>query len=137
MNRIHSMSAGATIATLALATALFSASAHAEGVPAAVAPAVAAKLAWRGDAPDVGVPEMRIARRGGFLSVQSDLRNGGDKDHTLYYRYRWLDQAGNQVGNGDAWKQLGLLSKTQHTLKGTAPHASVTDFRLELSFESQ
>jgi len=115
---------------------LVAAPALADAVPAGVSPAVAAKLAWRGDAPDMGVPEIRVARRGGFLSVQSDLRNGGEKDQTLYYRYRWLDQSGNQVGDGDAWKQLNLFAKARQTLKGTAPHPSVADFRLELSFEA-
>lgn len=126
-----------TGASIALATLLLSVPARAEGPSASTSPAVAAKLAWRGEAPDVAVPEMRVARRGGFLSIQSDLRNGGDKDHTLYYRYSWLDQSGNQVGNGDGWKQIRLLSKSQQMVKGTAPHVSVTDFRLELSFESQ
>jgi len=129
MKSLHSLCAGALIA---LATA--HAPAQAQG--SATSPAVAAKLAWRGEAPQASVPEIRIARRGGFLSVQADLRNSADKDQTLYYRYRWLDQAGNQVGGGDAWKQLTLLSKSQETVKGTAPQASVTDFRLELSFET-
>lgn len=109
----------------------------AQTVAGATSPAVAAKLSLRGEAPHVSVPEVRIARRGGFLSVQSDLRNAGPEDQTVFYRYRWLDQSGNQHGNGDAWKQLNLLSETQQTVKGTAPHASVSDFRLELSFEGK
>ena len=132
MNRILS-----DCATVWLSGAcLLAAPAFADAVPPSISPAVAAKLAWRGEAPDMAVPEIRVARRGGFLSVQSDLRNRGEKDQTLYYRYRWLDQAGNQVGEGDAWKQLNLFAKAQQTLKGTAPHLSVADFRLELSFEA-
>ena len=123
-------------ASLAGACLLAAPLALADAVPASVSPAVATKLAWRGEAPDMAVPEIRVARKGGFLSVQSDLRNGGEKDQALYYRYRWLDQHGNQVGDGDAWKQLNLFAKAQQTLKGTAPHLSVADFRLELSFET-
>ncbi len=134
MNRLLNWCALACVAGafLPLAAPL----ARADAVPASVSPAVAAKLAWRGEAPDMAVPEIRVARKGGFLSVQSDLRNGGEKDQALYYRYRWLDQHGNQVGDGDAWKQLNLFAKAQQTLKGTAPHLSVADFRLELSFET-
>ena len=81
-------------ASLAGACLLAAPLALADAVPASVSPAVAAKLAWRGEAPDMAVPEIRVARKGGFLSVQSDLRNGGEKDQALYYRYRWLDQHG-------------------------------------------
>jgi len=123
-------------ASLAGACLLATPLAFADAVPASISPAVAAKLAWRGEAPDFALPEIRVARRGGFLSVQADLRNGGENDQTVYYRYRWTDQSGNQVGEGTAWKQLHLLAKAQQTLKGTAPHASVADFRLELNFEN-
>lgn len=133
MNRLLNWSA---LASLAAACLLAAPVGWADPVPASISPAVAAKLAWRGEAPDVALPEIRVARRGGFLSVQSDLRNAGEQDQALYYRYRWYDQAGNQLGDGDAWKQLKLLAKAQQTLKGTAPHASVADFRLELSFEA-
>lgn len=134
MNRLLTLCAQASLAgACLLATPL----AFADAVPASISPAVAAKLAWRGEAPEFALPEIRVARRGGFLSVQSDLRNGGETDRTLYYRYRWVDQAGNQLGEGGAWKQLNVLAKAQQTLKGTAPHASAADFRLELNFENR
>lgn len=120
-----------SLAAMALSTSVLS-----QSPTPATSPAVASKLTVRGEAPDTFVPEIRIARKGDMLSVQSDLRNGGKKDQGLFYRYRWLDPSGNQYGNGDAWKQLNLLSMSQQTIKGTAPHPSVSDFRLELSFES-
>ncbi len=120
-----------SLAALALGT-----SSLAQSQNSATSPAVASKLSIRGEAPDTFVPEIRMARKGDMLSVQSDLRNGGKRDQGLFYRYRWLDQSGNQYGSGDAWKQLNLPSMSQQTLKGTAPHPSVSDFRLELSFES-
>ena len=122
---------------LALSGLIFSPTLLAQAVQPSISAGVAAKLSMRGDAPGFSVPEMRITRRGDYLSVQADVRNAGGDDLTLYYRFRWLDQVGNQHGNGDAWKQLKLLSETQQTLKGTGPHPSVSDFRLELSFESQ
>jgi uncharacterized protein YcfL len=131
LNRHLACAAFAVLGLIAVPAAM------AQAVPSATSQAVAAKLSLRGEAPDVSVPEIRIARRGGFLSVQADLRNAGKEDQAVFYRFRWLDQAGNQHGSGDAWKQLNLLSDTQQTIKGTGPHASVSDFRLELSFESK
>lgn len=122
---------GASLIVLSTGSAL--AQSPTGGTPAAVQ----AKLMSRGTAPDVVVPEIRIARRGGFLSVQSSLENRGDKDQGLFYRYRWLDASGGMVGDGDAWKQLRLISKSQEVIKGTAPSLSAVDFRLELSFEDQ
>jgi uncharacterized protein YcfL len=106
----------------------------AQNVGAATPAAVAAKLIARGDAPEVMSPEMRVVRRNDILTVQADLQNNGMTDRVVFYRYRWLDGVGNQVGDGDAWKQFTLMGHGQQTLKGVAPHSSATDFRLELSF---
>mgnify|MGYP006184011825 FL=1 len=133
---MHTMKPLIRIACISLAALALSTSSMAQSQTPSTSPAVAAKLTVRGEAPDTFVPEIRIARKGDMLSVQSDLRNGGKKDQGLFYRYRWLDQSGNQYGSGDSWKQLNLLSMSQQTIKGTAPHPSVSDFRLELSFES-
>lgn len=96
---------------------------------------VAAKMTARGDAPEVVTSEMRVVRRNDILTVQSDLHNTGMSDRMVFYRYRWLDNAGNQIGDSESWKQFTLLGQGQQTLKGVAPHSNATDFRLELSFE--
>lgn len=106
--------------------------------PAAVTPAaVAAKLMVRGDVPEVVVPEMRVVRRNDILTVQSDLQNNGMTDRTVFYRYRWLDGVGNQIGDGESWKQMSLMGHGLQTIKSVAPHASATDFRLELTIEKR
>lgn len=103
------------------------------GTPAAVA----AKLMARGDAPEVVTSEMRVVRRNDILTVQSDLYNKGMTDRMVFYRYRWLDSVGNQIGDGESWKQFTLMGQGQQILKGVAPHSNATDFRLELSFEKK
>jgi uncharacterized protein YcfL len=103
------------------------------GTPAAVA----AKLMARGDAPEVVTSEMRVVRRNDILTVQSDLHNKGMTDRMVFYRYRWLDNVGNQIGDGESWKKFTLMGQGQQTLKGVAPHSNATDFRLELSFEKK
>ncbi len=123
---------------LAFSLAMFTShTVGAQNTGATTPAAVAAKLISRGDAPEVATPEMRVVRRNDILTVQSDLQNNGMTDRMVFYRYRWLDGVGNQIGDGESWKQITLMGHSQQTLKGVAPHSNATDFRLELSFEKK
>jgi len=97
--------------------------------------AVAAKVALRGDANGVRIPEMRAVRRNDILIVQADLANNGNTNRTVFYRFRWLDNIGSQVGDGESWKQISLLGQGQQTVKSVAPSSNATDFRLEMNVE--
>ena len=118
---------------LTLATSL-ALSAHAQHDPG-TSPAIAAKVALRGDANGVRIPEIRVVRRNDILMVEADLANMGNTDRTLFYRFRWLDTVGNQVGDGESWKQMSLLGQAQQTVKSVAPSSVATDFRLEMNVE--
>ena len=96
---------------------------------------VAAKVALRGDANGVRVTEIRAVRRQDIMIVQTDLFNVGNTDRTVFYRYRWLDSIGSQVGDGESWKQMTLMGQGQQTVKSVAPSSVVTDFRLEMNVE--
>ncbi len=106
---------------------------HDPGTPLSVA----AKVALRGDANGVRIPEMRVVRRNDILIVQADLTNMGNTDRVVFYRFRWLDSVGNQVGDGESWKQMSLLGQAQQSVKSVAPSSVVTDFRLEMNVESR
>lgn len=110
--------------------------AHAQHDPG-TSPTVAAKVALRGDANGVKIPEMRVVRRNDILIVQADLANAGNTDRTVFYRFRWLDNVGNQVGDGESWKQMSLLGQGQQTVKSVAPSSVATDFRIEMNVESR
>jgi uncharacterized protein YcfL len=118
---------------LALSTTL-ALSAFAQHDPS-TSPAVAAKVALRGDANGVRVSEIRAVRRNDILIIQTDLFNIGNTDRTVFYRYRWLDNIGNQVGDGESWKQMTLMGQGQQTVKSVAPSSVATDFRLEMNVE--
>lgn len=118
---------------LALTTAL-ALGAHAQHDPS-TSPAVAAKVALRGDANGIRIFEIRAVRRNDILIVQSDLLNVGNSDRTVFYRYRWLDSNGSQVGDGESWKQIAMLGQAQQTVKSVAPSSVATDFRLEMNVE--
>ena len=119
------------ILALTSALALAAHAQHDAGTPVAVA----AKVALRGDANGVRISEMRVVRRNDILIVQADLANSGNSDRTVFYRFRWLDNIGSQVGDGESWKQMGLLGQAQQTVKSVAPSSVVTDFRLEMNVE--
>ena len=99
-------------------------------------PAVAAKVALRGLAQGIAINEFRVVRRNDILVVQGDLSNTGRFDRTVFYRFRWVDNVGNQVGDGESWKQMGVLGKGRQTIKSVAPHPSAVDFQLEMNVES-
>lgn len=98
---------------------------------------VAAKVALRGEAKDIAVREMRIVRKNDILVVQADLANMGRSDRVVFYRFRWLDSVGNQVGDGESWKQMAVLGLGQQTVKSVAPTSAAQDMRLEMNVESR
>ncbi len=98
-------------------------------------PAVAAKLALRGEPYGIAVREMRVVRRNDVLVVQADIVNADRRDRAVFHRFRWLDANGNPVGDGESWKQLGVPGLGQQTVKSVAPSGAATDFRLEMNVE--
>ena len=97
--------------------------------------AVAAKLATRGDLKGIRVYEMRMVRRNDVLVVEADIQNTENKDRFVYYRFKWVDGGGMQVGDGESWKQLTVYGQQTQVVKGIAPNANGADFRLEFNVE--
>jgi len=126
-----------SLAASILAASLAAAPAMAQQHDPATPPAVAAKVALRGEANGIAVREMRLVRKNDILTVQADLSNTGRSDRTVYYRFRWLDSVGNQVGDGESWKQLGVLGLGMQTVKSVAPTNAAVDLRLEMNVESR
>lgn len=121
------------IGSIAILGGCFFVQACAQTQEAKTSPAIAAKVALRGEAQGIQISEMRITRPNDILVVQADMLNSSSADHTVFYRFRWLDSSGNQVGDGESWKQLGILGFGQQTVKSVAPMGSATDFKLEMN----
>lgn len=107
------------------------------GTPTGTPAAVAAKIQLRGDANDIVIPEIRIVRRNDVMVVQADMKSTTDSNRTVFYRFRWLDNSGNQVGDGESWKQMTVLGHQIQTVKSVALHSSAVDFRIEMNVETQ
>jgi len=98
-------------------------------------PAVAAKLATRGEMKGIRVYEMRVVRRNDVLVVEADFNNTLNDDRFVYYRFKWVDSGGMQVGDGEGWKQLKVMGQQVQTVKAVAPNSNGADFRLEFNVE--
>jgi uncharacterized protein YcfL len=53
----------------------------------------------------------------------------------VYYRFRWLDVSGMQVGDGEVWKPLMMLGRQSQFIRSTAPGPQAADFKIEMSAE--
>lgn len=135
-------------AALAATLALLSLGAHAqsgdmymttprwlEKAPPAARAGIAAKLLVRGELQGLQVIDLRSQNRNGILVVQAEVMNTETSDLRLYYRFRWLDEGGMQVGDGEVWKPLVFLGKQDQFIRGTAYGPQATDFRIEMSAE--
>jgi len=108
---------------------------HAQPVPPATSPGIASKLIVRGDLQGLQVFDLRSQPRNDVIVVQAELYNFSDRDARLYYRFRWVDSGGMQVGDGETWKPLIFLGRQTQFIKGTAPGPQATDFLIEMSAE--
>lgn len=126
-----------TLAALCTAILTLAGGAQAQQHDPATPIAVASKVALRGEANNIAVREIRIVRKNDVLVVQADLANMGRSDRTVFYRFRWLDGVGNQVGDGESWKQMAVLGLGQQTVKSVAPSSAAQDFRIEMNVETR
>ncbi len=104
-------------------------------VPPAVSSGIAAKLIIRGDLQGLQTIDLRSQRRNDVLVVQAEVMNTQPGDLRLYYRFRWVDAGGMQVGDGETWKPLTFLGRQTQFIKGTAYGPQATDFQIEMSAE--
>ncbi|MES2037003.1 MAG: YcfL family protein [Pseudomonadota bacterium] len=118
-----------------LLAACFTTPVFAQDIPNASSPGIAAKLMVRGTLEGVQVTDLRSQRKNDVLVVQAEMVNLTNRDVRVYYRFRWTDAAGMQVGDGEVWKPLMILGQQSQFIKSTAYGPQAADFRIELSAE--
>jgi len=101
----------------------------------AASPGIASKLSVRGSLQGLQVFDLRSQVRNEVIVVQAEIQNLGDGDSRLYYRFRWVDSGGMQVGDGEVWKPVLFLGRQSQFIKGTAPGPKAVDFLIEMSAE--
>ncbi len=95
----------------------------------------ASKVMLRGEPNGVKVDEIRAARRSDVLVVEADMRNTEVANRQVFYRFKWLDASGMQVGDGESWKQLVVYGQQVAVVKSVAPSSKTVDFRIEMNVE--
>ena len=111
--------------------------AQSELPPPAISAGIASKLIVRGELQGLQVIDLRAQRRNDVLVVQAEVANTRRNDLRLYYRFRWVDADGMQVGDGEGWKPLVFLGLQRQYLRGTAYGPQATDFQIEVSAEGR
>ena len=101
------------------------------GVDAQAASA-ADKVEQLGQMRSLEVQSIRIVRRNDFLNVQADLLNTDRQTQQLFYRFKWLDNAGFTVGAVEGWKPVIVYGNQKMLIEAVAPVQAATDFRIEL-----
>ncbi|MBR7783922.1 YcfL family protein [Undibacterium luofuense] len=119
----------------AVAGALQAVPAAAADIPNAISPGIASKMLVRGTLEGVQVVDLRSQRKNDVMVVQAELQSMIDKDVRVYYRFRWLDASGMQVGDGEVWKPLMMLGRQSQFIRSTAPGPQASDFKIEMSAE--
>ncbi len=75
----------------------------------------------------------RTAQRNGLLVVQVEMKNQDKGNQQLYYRFRWLDEAGLEVGGEEVWKPLKFIGLQKRTIESIAPVQNAVDFKIEVN----
>ena len=114
---------------------LASMSGHAQ-TDAAASTGIASKLLVRGQLGGLQVVDLRSQVRSGMMVVQAEVVNFATKDLRLYYRFRWIDNGGMQVGDGEVWKPLVFMGKQSQMINAVAAAPQATDFKIEMSAET-
>lgn len=100
--------------------------------PQAVAGSLESKLEQLGQMNNIKVEAIRVVKRHDFLHVQAELSNNSAAQQSMFYRFKWLDASGFDVGGQETWKQLLLHGKTRQSIQTVAPTPQAVDFRMEL-----
>jgi uncharacterized protein YcfL len=97
--------------------------------------AAVSKVMLRGAPNEVRIVDIRSQKRSGLLTVQTEVINEAGRNRTVYWRYRWLDDAGMQISDDEPWKPQQLLGHQSIMLRGSAMKTTAADFRLEMNVE--
>ena len=81
----------------------------------------------------IGVSSIASARSGTALFVYPTFSNSGSSRQDVYFRIRWLDNAGAEIGQGEPWRHLALGGRAMEPVVLSTPLATASDYRLQVS----
>jgi uncharacterized protein YcfL len=114
-----------TTAALLLATALLSGQAGAQ--------TIASKLEHMSESTYVQVAGLMARERNGLLALQLELVNTDSEPRRVFWRVKWLDDAGFQVWDDEPWKPALIQGGARQNLQIIAPTPKARDFRIQFN----
>lgn len=72
-------------------------------------------------------------KRGDLLVVQTEIKNDSIYDRTVFWRYRWFDSVGMEVGAQTTWNPLLVYGRQTQYIRGVAPSPKAETFKVELT----
>lgn len=77
--------------------------------------------------------DVSLHRSGAFLSVSTSVAERQGKNLTLYYRVRWLDDAGRDVSADEPWRKAALGGGKAIPISAATDNPAATDYRIQLN----
>lgn len=96
---------------------------------------IASKVENQGDSRYVKVSGLMARERNGFMALQMELTNSDYEPQRIFWRVKWLDEAGFQVWDDEPWKPVLMQGSAKQNLQLTAPTPKAKDFRIQFNAE--
>ncbi|MBI5938374.1 MAG: YcfL family protein [Betaproteobacteria bacterium] len=96
------------------------------------ADSIASKVEELGKMKYLNVSSLKTVNRNGLLNIQAEITNDSASNQQLFYRFKWFDGNGFEVGGEEPWKPLTIYGKQRQNITTVAPMPQATDFRLVL-----
>jgi len=93
---------------------------------------IKAKVEMAGSISHIDVVDLRCAQRAEQLRIDLDLKNTGNDERRIAYKFRWMDKDGMRAWDDETWKPVLIYGNTIYTLTTQAPSQDATDFRVVL-----
>lgn len=118
----------ATCAALLVAATLFAGNASAQ--------TIASKLEHMGESTYVKIAGLMARERNGLLALQLELENTDNEPRRVFWRVKWLDDAGFQVWDDEPWKPALIQGSARQNLQIIAPTPKARDFRIQFNAQN-
>lgn len=94
---------------------------------------IAAKMEHLGEATHIQVAGLMARERNGLLALQLELQNTDNEPRRIFWRVKWLDDAGFQIWEDEPWKPMLLQAKARQNVQIVAPTPKARDFRIQMN----
>lgn len=99
------------------------------------AEAIADKVQYQGKSKYIQITDIKVADKNGLLRLQVEFTNTNRSDRSAYYRIRWMDDSGFDVGGEEAWKPILIHGDQKQVVQTVAPSTQARDFRIQFNAE--